>query len=107
VSRTVARGLDRILRIRGRSGRAAEHEGQAAAPRAGSQLTTASPLAFFAGIWTPWRGDRGSARNPRRGEHELFGFITCEPNKVFKPIHPKAISVILTDPTEIEIWLAD
>jgi putative SOS response-associated peptidase YedK len=35
------------------------------------------PLAFFAGIWTTWKGERGSAKNPRAGEHELFGFLTC------------------------------
>lgn len=64
------------------------------------------PLAFFAGIWTPWRGDRGSARNPRRGEHELFGFLTYEPNAIVKPIRPKAMPAILTKPAEIEIWLS-
>lgn len=63
------------------------------------------PLAFFAGIWTPWKGARGSMKNPRVGEHELFAFLTCEANPVVKPIHPKAMPVILTDPEEIELWL--
>ena len=63
------------------------------------------PLAFFAGIWTPWRGARGSMKNPRTGEHELFAFLTCEANALVKPIHPKAMPVILTDPAEIELWL--
>jgi putative SOS response-associated peptidase YedK len=69
-------------------------------------INDSEPLAFFAGIWTPWRGERGSAKNPRRGEHELFGFLTCEPNVIVKPIHPKAMPVILTDPTEIDMWLS-
>ena len=44
-------------------------------------------------------------KNPRVGEHELFAFLTCEANSVVKPIHPKAMPVILTEPEEIELWL--
>ena len=39
------------------------------------------------------------------GEHELFGFLTTEANAVVKPIHPKAMPVILTTPGEVETWL--
>ena len=60
------------------------------------------PLFFFAGIWTPWQGTRGSARTPRAGNHQLFAFLTCEPNAVVGRIHPKAMPVILTQPW---IWL--
>jgi len=63
------------------------------------------PLAFFAGIWTDWRGVRGSMKNPRDGNHELFGFLTCEPNDIVKPIHPKAMPVILTTREEVSVWL--
>lgn len=63
------------------------------------------PLAFFAGIWTDWRGTRGSMKNPREGEHQLFGFLTCEANAIVNPIHPKAMPVILTSEDEIEMWL--
>lgn len=63
------------------------------------------PLAFFAGIWTPWSGVRGSLKTPRPGTHELFGFLTCEPNDVVAPIHPKAMPVILTTEEEREIWM--
>lgn len=42
-------------------------------------LDNIEPLAFFAGIWTPWTGERGS-------NHELFAFFTCEANAVLKPI---------------------
>ena len=68
-------------------------------------INDTQPLAFFAGIWTPWKGARGSMKNPRVGEHELFAFLTCEANSVVKPIHPKAMPVILTEPEEIELWL--
>ncbi|MBP2238778.1 putative SOS response-associated peptidase YedK [Sinorhizobium kostiense] len=68
-------------------------------------LDKSEPLAFFAGIWTPWKGERGSMKNPRGGEHELFGFLTCDTNEIVKPIHPKAMPVILTEPAEIELWL--
>ena len=63
------------------------------------------PLFFFAGLWTPWTGTRGSMKTPRPGEHHLFAFLTCEPNAVVKPIHPKAMPVILTTEDEIEMWM--
>ncbi|WP_327437629.1 SOS response-associated peptidase family protein [Sinorhizobium meliloti] len=31
--------------------------------------------------------------------------LTCEANSVVKPIHPKAIPIILTESEEIELWL--
>ncbi|PLU71384.1 DUF159 family protein, partial [Sinorhizobium medicae] len=68
-------------------------------------LDSSEPLAFFAGIWTPWTGERGSMKNPRAGHHELFGVLTCDANEIVKPIHPKAMPVILTEPAEIELWL--
>lgn len=68
-------------------------------------ISEEKPLAVFAGIWTEWSGERGSMKNPRSGSHELFGFLTCEPNAVVKPIHPKAMPVILTSDDEIETWL--
>lgn len=63
------------------------------------------PLAFFAGIWTTWTGERGSQKNPRPGEHELFGFLTTDANSVVKPIHPKAMPVILTTEEERDVWM--
>ena len=58
------------------------------------------PLMAFAGIWTTWHGTRGTKAEPVEGEHTLFGFLTCEPNAVVAPIHPKAMPVILTNPDE-------
>ena len=63
------------------------------------------PLFAFAGLWTPWRGVRGPKSAPVDGQHELFGFLTTEPNAVVAPIHPKAMPVILTTPEEIDLWL--
>lgn len=69
-------------------------------------LDESRTLFFFAGIWTPWQGTRGSMKSPRTGEHQLFAFLTCEPNAVVKPIHPKAMPVILTTKDEIEMWMS-
>jgi putative SOS response-associated peptidase YedK len=64
------------------------------------------PLAVFAGIWTSWKGTRGTKANPVEGEHQLFGFLTTEPNDVVGKIHPKAMPVILTKKDEIEQWMS-
>jgi putative SOS response-associated peptidase YedK len=63
------------------------------------------PLFAFAGLWTPWRGVRGPKSAPVDGEHELFGFLTPEPNGIVAPIHPKAMPVILTTAAEVDLWL--
>jgi putative SOS response-associated peptidase YedK len=63
------------------------------------------PLSVFAGIWTEWSGERGSTKNPRPGTHQLFGFLTSEPNDVVRPIHPKAMPVVLTTAEEMDVWL--
>lgn len=63
------------------------------------------PTAFFAGIWTPkWK----SVRKLKEGEVEadLYAFLTTEPNAEIKPIHPKAMPVILTTPDECEMWMS-
>jgi putative SOS response-associated peptidase YedK len=63
------------------------------------------PLLAFAGLWTRWRGVRGSKGAPIHGDHELFGFLTTEANAIVAPIHPKAMPVILTTPEEADLWL--
>lgn len=81
---------------------AAKVEGQRT-PNAWFARDDSRPLMFFAGIWRQWRG----IKKVRDGQQdfELYGFLTCEPNAVVKPIHPKAMPVILTEPDEIETWL--
>ena len=68
-------------------------------------LSNGRPLAVFAGIWTSWKGTRGTKVNPVEGKHQLFGFLTTEANDVVGAIHPKAMPVILTKETEIEQWM--
>jgi putative SOS response-associated peptidase YedK len=64
-------------------------------------LDESRPLFAFAGIWCSWQG----VRKKEEGEHLLFGFLTCEANEVVRPIHAKAMPVILTEPEEMDIWL--
>jgi putative SOS response-associated peptidase YedK len=62
------------------------------------------PLAFFAGIWTPqWK----SVRKVKEGEttNDLFAFLTTEPNKEVRAVHPKAMPVILVNQDEIDLWM--
>jgi putative SOS response-associated peptidase YedK len=66
-------------------------------------LDESRPLAFFAGIWTRWT----SVRKVKEGEttNDVFAFLTTEPNAIVKPIHAKAMPVILTAPGEIDLWM--
>ncbi len=50
-------------------------------------------VSAFAGIWRP--SDEGN----------VFAFLTCEPNPLIKPIHPKAMPVIL-HPEDYDDWLS-
>jgi putative SOS response-associated peptidase YedK len=67
-------------------------------------LSESKPLFFMAGIWTSWHGVRKVKEGAE--DHEIFGFLTCEPNSVVAPIHQKAMPVILRDKHEIETWLS-
>jgi putative SOS response-associated peptidase YedK len=62
-------------------------------------------LFAFAGIWGTWRGFSGSQKNLVNGEHTLYGFLTTEPNAIVRPVHSKAMPVILTEPSEFDAWL--
>ncbi len=65
---------------------------------------TGDRAGFFAGIEVrEWR----SVRKVKDGESvdDLFAFLTCEPNGVVKPIHPKAMPVVLVEPEEWRVWL--
>ena len=35
----------------------------------------------------------------------MFRFLTTEANAVVAPIHPNSMPVILTTPTEVDLWL--
>ena len=62
-------------------------------------------LFAMAGLWRPWTGTRGTKADPAEGAHEVFAFLTCAPNAVVGPVHPKAMPVILTTPAECDLWL--
>jgi putative SOS response-associated peptidase YedK len=51
------------------------------------------PLFAFGGIWTEFRGDRGTKSKPIPGPHLVYGFLTTAPNATVEPIHPKAMPV--------------
>lgn len=52
------------------------------------------PVAAFAGIWRP------------STEGDVFAFLTCEPNPLVGPLHPKAMPVIL-HPGDYDRWLTE
>jgi putative SOS response-associated peptidase YedK len=70
----------------------------------GAESRDTRPLFAFAGIWRPWTGLRGTKANPVEGEHLLFSFLTTEPNDIVRPIHAKAMPVILTG-ADCDLWL--
>ncbi len=61
------------------------------------------PLLCFAGIWTNW----SSVRKIKEGmvTIDVYGFLTTDANDIVKPIHPKAMPVVLTKPEENEQWM--
>ncbi len=62
-------------------------------------------LFFFAGIWTEWERNRGTRAKPHVARHRLFGVLTTDPNALVKPVHEKAMPVVLTTPAEVDRWL--
>jgi putative SOS response-associated peptidase YedK len=63
------------------------------------------PPFAFAGIWTEFKGDRGTEPKPIPGPHLVSGFLTTAPNAVVEPIHPKAMPVMLTTDEERDVWM--
>jgi putative SOS response-associated peptidase YedK len=68
-------------------------------------LDEARSIFFFAGIWRPWVGHRGTNANPADGDHLLFSFLTTAPNAVVALVHEKAMPVLLLDEPDRETWL--
>lgn len=80
-----------------------------ASPKGAKRLRWFAPhdrgMLCFAGIWRTWRGDYGSKKEPNIGEHKLFSFLTTAPNELVRPIHLKAMPVVLRNAAEREEWL--
>jgi putative SOS response-associated peptidase YedK len=68
-------------------------------------LDETRPLFAFAGIWTEFKGERGTKSKPIPGPHLVYGFLTTSPNAVVAPVHPKAMPVILASKEERDVWL--
>jgi putative SOS response-associated peptidase YedK len=68
-------------------------------------LDESRPLAFFAGVWTPWT----CVRKVSEGEVscEVFGFLTTDANAEVRQHHDKAMPVILTEAAEWDEWMSD
>jgi putative SOS response-associated peptidase YedK len=62
-------------------------------------------ILFFAGIWREWTGDYGSKKEPNPGTHALFSFLTTEANERVRPVHAKAMPLILRDGAAQQEWL--
>jgi putative SOS response-associated peptidase YedK len=62
-------------------------------------------MAFFAGICGEWHGDYGSKKEPNVGTHQLFSFLTTDANALVRPIHAKAMPVVLTNELDCQRWL--
>jgi putative SOS response-associated peptidase YedK len=62
-------------------------------------------LFAFAGIWTEFKGERGTRSKPVPGPHLVYGFLTTSPNAIVEPIHPSAMPVILTTDEERDVWM--
>jgi putative SOS response-associated peptidase YedK len=61
-------------------------------------------LMFFAGIHVPqWK----SVRKVKDGLtiDDLYGFLTTDPNDLVKPIHEKAMPVLLLTEEETKVWM--
>lgn len=65
-------------------------------------LDDGRPPFCFAGLWRPWIG----ARKGETREHVLFAFLTTAPNAIVKPIHSRAMPVMLTTGEQHDLWLS-
>jgi putative SOS response-associated peptidase YedK len=73
-------------------------------PNAWFARDESKPLMFFAGVHVPqWQ----SVRKVKDGltTDDLYGFLTTDPNDIVKPIHPKAMPVLLLTQEEVDVWM--
>ncbi|MBM6593723.1 SOS response-associated peptidase family protein [Microvirga sp. BT291] len=72
---------------------------------AGIRKMTPRKYPIFSNVSVTDLGARDTKNHLVEGGHHLFSFLTTEPNAEVKPIHPKAMPVILTTDEEYEAWL--
>jgi putative SOS response-associated peptidase YedK len=70
-----------------------EWEGETGSKRERWFSVPSRPIFAFASVWRPT--DQG----------KCFAFLTCEPNEIVKPVHPKAMPVVLHD-EDFDGWLS-
>ncbi len=58
------------------------------------------PVCAFAGVWRDWTG----VWKGRQGDHRLMAFLTTDANDIVKPIHHKAM-LVLVAPNDYGTWL--
>jgi len=58
-------------------------------------------LFFITGVWTPWHG----VGRVKDGPQDFESFLTTNPNALIKPIHEKAMPVIMPTPEEADVWM--
>lgn len=63
-------------------------------------------MLFFAGITSEYYGDYGTKKEPNVGTHKLFSFLTTDANDLVRPVHAKAMPVILRSEFECRHWLS-
>jgi putative SOS response-associated peptidase YedK len=63
------------------------------------------PFAAFAGIWTEFRGDRGTKSKPIPGPHLVYGFLTTAPNAIVEPHPSQGHAGDLTTDEERDVWM--
>lgn len=84
-----------------------EHED--ASPKGKKQIRWFAPahrgVAYFAGLYKVWSGDYGSKKEPNEGDHVLFSFLTTDANDLVRPVHAKAMPVVLRDEAACDEWL--
>ena len=56
-------------------------------------------------VWFALNGDRGTKSKPIPRAHQVYGFLTTEANAIVRPIHPKAMPVLLTTDEECDVWM--
>lgn len=62
-------------------------------------------MLYFAGICGEWWGDYGTKKEPNEGNHKLFSFLTTDANDLVRPVHAKAMPVVLTNQFACKEWL--
>lgn len=73
-------------------------------PNAWFARDESKPLMFFAGLHVPqWTSVRKVKDGPTTDD--LYGFLTTDPNNVVKPIHEKAMPVLLLTREETDVWM--